>query len=477
VAEANVEYKGLKITNGNWAQQDANGWWDAAAACIQKVIRKSGIDGKEVKAIGVSGQGPCFLLVDKDGTPVYDSIIWMDRRTEPECAELTEKISPTRFYEITGNQPDALYLPSKFVWMAKKQPEAYAKAAQLVTSNGYVNYKLTGVHSYDRTQASMSLLYDVHRDCWSEEILDALQVSPSIMPPLYNPTDVIGYVQQEVAQQLGLAEGVPVIAGTIDVLAGSVEAGVISGGEAFEATGTSSSFIVMFDQTITTPYLVTAVGLKPGNCGMSGPMSTTGASYQWCRNVLHGGENESGTAYLEMDDEIARTAADPTDIVFLPYMAGERSPIWNGDARGVFFGLSLNTKLGHIYRSVMEGASFALRDNIETAKKAGVALTKVRSVGGCCNSDMWLKIKASIINMPIEIPKVSYGAPAGVALLTMPVTGEYETVQSAIDACVQVGKTVYPVAEWVDHYDKMFKVYKSVYEHTVADFSALAALK
>lgn len=476
IAESSIEYKGLKFFNGNWVQQDADGWWNAATGCIKEVLKKSGVRGEEIKAIGISGQSPSFLLLDTEGNPVYDCIIWMDRRTEAECVEVAEKISPARLYEITGNQLDALFLPSKFIWMKKNEPEAYERAAHLMTSNGYINYKLTGKYSYDRTNASMTLLYDIHNDCWSKEILDALDISETILPPLHDGTEVMGYVNKEAAEALGLAEGIPVIAGTVDAMAGSVEAGIISGGRAFEATGTSSCFSVLFDETITTPYLASAVGLHAGNGGMSGPMSTTGASYQWCRNVLHGGENETGTAYIEMEKQIKEEAPNPTNLIFLPYMAGERSPIWNSDARGVFFGLHLGTKMGQMFRAVMEGTSFALRDNIETAKEAGVKLTSIRSVGGCCNSEVWLKIKASIINMPIEIPKVSYGAPAGVALMTMPVTGEYASVQEAIDDCVEVGKTVYPVPEWVEHYDKMFKIYKSLYEHIKEDFTSLAMI-
>ena len=360
--------------------------------------------------------------------------------------------------------------------MRKNQPEEYKRAAKLMTSNGYINYKLTGKYSYDRTNASMTLLYDIHNDCWSKEILDALGISEEILPPLYDGTEVMGYVNKEAAEILGLAEGIPVIAGTVDAMAGSVEAGIISGGRAFEATGTSSNFSVLFDETITTTYLASAVGLHAGNGGMSGPMSTTGASYQWCRDVLYGGENKSSTAYIEMEKQILEEAPNPTKLIFLPYMAGERSPIWDSDARGVFFGLHLGTKKGQMYRAVMEGTSFALRDNIETARRAGVDVTSIRSVGGCCNSEVWLKIKASIINMPIEIPKVSYGAPAGVALMTTPAINEYASVQDALDSCVEVGKTIYPVAEWVEHYDKMFKIYKSLYEHTKQDFKELASI-
>lgn len=475
VAEASVEYS-PKFSNGNWVQQSADDWWSAALSCIQSVLKQNRIDPKEIHAIGISGQTPTFLLLDESGVPVYDSIIWMDRRSEAECGEIAEKISPQKIFEITGNQLDAYYLPSKFVWFKKHYPELYAKAKHIITSNGYINYKLTGKLSFDRTCASTSLLFDIHNNCWSQEILQVLDIQQDLFPPLFDSTDIIGHVSSKAALITGLAEGTPVIAGTADAFAASVEAGVTTGGKAFEATGTSSVFSVAFDSVFTTPYLSAAIGMQASIGALFGPMSTSGASYKWCRDVLFGGENSEGTAYHEMNKMICDEASEPTNIIFLPYMAGERSPIWNSEARGVFFGISLGTKQAHLMRAVMEGTSFALRDNIETAKKAGVTISSIRSVGGCCNSETWLKIKASIINLPIEIPKVRFGAPAGLALMTMPITGEYATVQDAVDACIEVEKTVFPVDEWVGHYDKMFRSFKNIYEHTINDFTDLSKL-
>lgn len=475
VAQSSHEYRGLKFENENWAQQDALGWWEGTCKCIKEVLQESGVSGSEIRAIGVSGQGPTFLLLDKDGEPVWDSIIWMDRRSEGECKEIAEIISNEDIFAITGNNIDASFLASKFLWMKKNQPEEYSRATKLLSTNGYINYKLTGEFSCDRTNAAVSLLYDIHNRCWSKEILNKLDIDENLMAPLFNPEDIVGHVKKDIADQLGLAEGIPVVAGTVDAMAGCVEAGVISGGKVFEATGTSSVFAAAFDEVVTHPCLMSAVGLNETNGLMIGAMSTSGASYQWCRNVISNSERNED-AYIEMEKIIEDQAKDPTKIIFLPYMAGERSPIWNSDSRGVFFGLSLGTKRAQLYRAVMEGTSFALRDNIEIAKASGVKIDSIHSVGGCCNSEMWLKIKASIINMPIKMPTVNFGAPGGAAMLTMKAIGEYSSIAEAVEDCVKVDKVVYPVEEWVEHYDKMFKIYKSLYNHTTEDFTALANL-
>lgn len=473
VEEAKVEYK-IKHTNGNWVQQDADEWWSATAKCIKEVVTKSGIDASKIKAIAISGQSPSFLALDESCKPLYDCIIWMDRRSEAECAEVNKKISSEKIFSITGNQNDALFLPSKFIWFEKNCPDLYKKIRHITSSNGYINYKLTGNLSYDKTNASMTLLYDIHNDCWSKEIVDALGIDETILPKLYNSADIMGYTTKEVAKELGIVEGIPVIAGTVDTMAGSVEAGIISKGDAFEAMGTSSCLTVGAQGN--SPYLATAVGLTPDVKFMVAPMSAAGASYKWCRDSLRGGENETGTEYYEMEKDIVSIAPEPTNIIFLPYMAGERAPIWDSNARGVFFGMSLSTKQAHLLRAVMEGASFALRHNADVIKSTGANVDKIRAVGGGCASDMWLKIKASVLNVPVEIPSVSFGAPAGNALMTMVITGEYDTIQDAIDDCVKVQKVVQPVPEWVVHYNKMYETYKELYINTKENFVQLSKL-
>ena len=212
------------------------------------------------------------------------------------------------------------------------------------------------------------MLYDIHTGDWSEEILAAVEETRDILPPLYDCADVIGHVTAEAADVCGLAEGIPVVAGTVDSTAGAIESGIVRAGQAFEATGTSSVFAVTFDKVVVSPYLSASVGLHKECGSLFGAMSACGASYKWCRDVLFGGENEQKNAYDRMNEIVEKDAPDPTKIIFLPYMSGERSPIWNSDARGVFFGIDLGTKQGQLLRAVMEGTSFSLRDNIEAAR-------------------------------------------------------------------------------------------------------------
>lgn len=475
VAEFSKEYS-FSIQNGNWIQQKPDDWWNIVVEAIQSILKQSEINSSEIKGIGVSCQTPTLLALDKDGALIHDAIIWMDRRADAECGELTEQISSERIFEITGNHWDTYYLAPEIYWFKKNYPEKMKKIHKILQCNGYINYKLTGNYSVDRANASVTLLYDINKADWSDEILRALGIGRDILPPILNGDEIMGFVSAKAAQETGLTEGIPVIAGTVDAIAGAMEAGVISGGSAFEATGTSSVFLVALNQISATPYLSTAVGITAERGVMFGAMSTIGASYKWFRDTLMVGKIDRDNAYEKMDALIEEKAPDPTKLIFLPYMAGERSPIWNSDARGVFFGLDLATNDGQMMRAIMEGTSFALRDNMEAAKKAGVDINKLRSVGGCCKSDIWLKIKASIINMPIEIPKATFGAPAGLALMMAPATGEYSTIEEAAKSSIQIEKIIYPVAQWVEYYNKMYNIFKSLYHHTIDDFSAISQL-
>lgn len=475
VAESSKEYP-MYIQHGTWAHQSPDDWWNGVVDTIRSVLMQSGIDPKEVKGIGVSCQSPTMLPIDRDGNALHDAIIWMDRRADAECSELMQRLGAKRIFEITGNKMDSFNLAPKLLWFQRHHPELMQKTHMLLQANGYINYMLTNTFSIDRSNASVTLLYDIAKADWSDEILEVVGIIREILPPIYDGCDIIGSVCQRAAMETRLAVGTPVIAGTVDALAGAMEAGVISGGMAFEATGTSSVFLVMFDSIYTTPHFSMAVGLGTDKGTLYGAMNTTGASYKWFRDTFMGGENDDNTKYAQMDAITESKAPTPTKIVFLPYMAGERSPIWDSDARGAFFGLELATNQGQLMRAIMEGTSFALRDNIEAVAKAGVKIGKLRSVGGCCKSDFWLQIKASILNMPIEIPKATHGSPGGLALMLAVVTGEFHTVEEAASACVEVERVVEPVGSWVEHYNKMYLVYKNLYEHTKKDFAALSRL-
>lgn len=465
------------VTGGIYIEQSPIDWWEKTVKVIQDVLRQSQIDASQITAIGVSGQSPTLLPLDKDGKPLTDAIIWLDRRADKEAAELRETIGEEKLHKIAGKRLDAYHISAKILWLKKNRPEVFSKMKMLLQSCAWINYKLTGNYSCNRSDASLTYLYDISKDCWSREIIGVLGIDESILPPIFGGDELIGYVNKNAAAETGLSENTPVIAGYVDAMAASLEAGLLPQGTAFESTGTASMLRVGFDQIKYSPYLSSGIGLRKNTGSLFGEMSGTGVSMKWMRDMLAGGNlGTEKLSYADMDRLVIQNAPSPTSLIYLPYPAGDRSPIWNSNARAVFYGIDLATTAADLIRAVMEGTSFALRDNIETLKKTGIEINRIRSVGGVCASDIWLKIKASVINRPIEIPSVNFGAPAGIAMLTSTVTKEFSSVEDAMQQCVEIKKVVMPEQKWTGHYDEMFRIFKNIYEHTIGDFIDLSKL-
>jgi len=473
VVQAVQEYK-TEFPHPSWAQQNADDWWVAVVDTIRRVLAESGIDSAEVAAVAISCQAPTMLPVDKAGKPLRDALIWMDRRSDAQCGRLAEKLGPQRIFDISGNRMDPFYVLGKLLWFKENQPELYAKTFKVLSPNSYINLKLTGEYSLDPVHASLTQAYDVRSNRWSDEILTAAGISSDLFPPVTEGHAPIGKVTASAAAATGLKAGTPVLTGTVDGAAAALEAGVVGSGTAVEMTGTSSVLLMSSDRPMPSMNLTYMYSAAPGRHLLLGAMSSTGAALKWFRDTLYA--EKSPDAYVLMDREIAKNANRPTNIVFLPYLAGERAPIWDSDARGTFVGLTLSTDRAQVMRSIMEGSAFALRDNVEEAARAGNSLDRIRTVGGQANSDVWLRIKASVLDREIDVVDASLGAPGGLAYLLGAYTGEFSSIEDAAVSCLRIERSVGPVREWVGLYSELFGLYKSIYAHLKSDFAALAKI-
>jgi xylulokinase len=477
VAEAAYEYP-TAFPAPSWAEQDPEHWWEGTIATIRSVLSQSGIDASGIRAVAVSCQSPCALLVDRDGNPLHDALIWMDRRSTDELEFLDRTIGSQRVFEISGNRLDTYFMLSELLWFRRHHPELMEKTYKILQANGYVNLKLTGEFTIDSSNLSLTQINDLKGNCWSRELAEAIDVDPSVLPQVYDCGEVIGYVTRKAAELTGLKAGTPVLAGAVDASVAALEAGVQQN-IALEMTGTSSVMLIGLSEPLTTIRLSHLTGVNDHIHYLYGAMSSTGGSLKWFRDTLYGGETRERNAYARMDAEVEEKAPEPAHLLFLPYMAGERAPIWNPDARGVFFGLSMGTSRAQMIRAIMEGAAFALLDNLEEAEKTGLRPQQVYVLGGCSNSDIWLRIKASVINREIIVPCNTLGAPGGLACLMAAFTGEYDTPEQAAAAGFKVAKRFEPVDAWADRYRELYREFKQLYgsvEHNFKSFSALAAI-
>ena len=474
-AEASREYT-TSHPKPSWAEQDPEAWWQGTVECIQKLLKTSQADPEDIRVISVSSQAPAVLPVDRSGRALRPALIWMDRRSTEEHEILKEKLGERHVFDLTGNRLDTYFTLTELMWCIRHEPEIMARCHKVLQVNGYVNMKLTGVFSIDISHATLTQYFDVHKECWSDELLNAAGADRAWMPEVYQCMDVLGSVTKETAALTGLSEKTVVLAGAVDATAAALEIGINRGGKVAEVTGTSSLVLVGFDELVTTYDLCYLRGRKPGSTVLYGPVNTAGGSLKWFRNQLFDRDARDDAAFDRINREIEEGTDGPSRLIFLPYLTGERAPIWDPDARGCFIGLHMNTSRAQIMRSIMEGTSFALQDNLDTAHKAGFAYQDIISCGGCTKSDIWLKIKASVIDRPIHVPEVNLGAQGGLSYINAAWMGEYSSPEEASESCFRIRKTVEPVREWVESYRELYEIYRQSYQSLKMRFRELAAL-
>jgi xylulokinase len=477
IAEHSVEYPICLIKSG-WVEQDPQEWWEATVKTILRVLEDSRVDKKDIAGIGVSSQAPTLIPIDRDGNVLRNGLIWMDRRSQPETDFLETMIGSEKVKSITGNRIDPYYLSSKLLWYMNHEPELYKKTYKILQINGYINYMLTGAITTDISHASLMGVFDVRQNRWSTELADLIGYDPDLLPRVYENAHVIGTVSGKAARLTGLSTTTAVVCGTVDGAAATLEAGAVEIGDAVEMTGTSTVLNICTDHWRDPGLLFEMYhGLKDVLmiCGAS---STTGASLKWFKENLHQEEvNEKINPFELLSRQAGNAKAGSGKLIFLHYMAGERSPIWDSYARGAFFGLHLNTKKEEMIRAILEGSAYGLRHNIDEAKNIGVSIRELRCVGGGSKSDIWLKIKASVLNMPVVVPDISTGAPFGGAIIAGAGVGIYKSPGQFAKEAAKIKKIVEPNAEWHKVYNELYEVYISLYKNVKTDFYRLADIQ
>ncbi|MDO4549280.1 MAG: FGGY family carbohydrate kinase, partial [Clostridia bacterium] len=431
-------------TGYNCFEHDPLDWYKHFKIAMTDAVARSGMTTRDVKCVAMSAQAPTFLPVDGEGNPLHNALIWMDRRADRQCERMRELVGNDMVYSLTGNIIDPYYVMPKILWFKDNYPDLYAKTKAFLQVNGYVNYRLTGIMSIDDVHACLTLGYDARKNCWAREILDPLDVDPALFPEVYRVGDVIGGVSEKASGETGLPVGTPVLAGCPDAAAASVEAGVAPDGASAEMSGTSSVLMTVSDKVLTSEKLTYMRAAHGGWHTLLGCMSSTGASLKWFRDTLYPSP-DSPDAYDRMNDEIAKTCPEPTKLLFLPYMAGERSPLWDSGAKGAIYGLTLGTSRSEIIRAIFEGSALALYDNYLAIVEAGGDIGVLRAVGGAANSPMWLKIKASVLDRPIEVPKTNLGAPGGMIAIIAHYLGLSPSIEKAAEGLLDIDRVIEPV--------------------------------
>ncbi len=482
VAEASRPSKFLS-PGPDMQEQDANEWWDNTVEIFQALTLKAGWNiVKRIRGICISSHTVTMLPVDKDGIPLRNAMTYQDNRSAAELHYIVDSIGYQRFVEIVGGQPAVAFLPNKLLWFKKNEPDLFAKTACFLQASSYINFKLTGKMTTDIDQASRTQCLDISTMEWSKEIGDVIGIDlDAVLPKPQLVNDIIGFVTEEAANATGLIAGIPVVAGCSDAMASMHATGMSRLGEAGESSGTTSLVFVGSDVKSAPDIPVVT---KP--CAIDGmpwvfdaPIQTSGAALKWFIETMAAEEREYAEAhnlniYTYLNELALQSEPGAGGLFFFPYLLGERAPIWNEYARGMFIGMGMNMKRSDLIRSVFEGTAYALRHVMETVKEAGAKANVLRICGGGAKSRTWSQIKASMLKMPVYLLDEKSGdVPVGDALIVGHKVGVFPDLTKAAENIVKVNEIIQPVDKWVEVYDKLYPYYVDMYESLDRDLKSL----
>ena len=446
----------LSFPKPGWSEQDPRDWWKAVQHGILELTENFNKD--QVRGIGCGGQMHGLVALDEDDRVIRPAILWNDGRTAEETEWLNTVIGKEKLSELTANIAFAGFTAPKLLWMKKHEPENFARIKKIMLPKDYINYRLTGVHSCDYSDASGMLLLDVAHRCWSKEMLEICGISEEQMPKLFESYEVTGTLRGFVSGSLGLPRDCRVVAGAGDNAAAAVGTGVVGEGGCNISLGTSGTIFISSKKFGVDPNnALHAFAHADGGWHLMGCMLSAASCNKWiCKDILHTGDYAAEQAAVKEED-LGRNR-----VFFLPYLMGERSPINDIDARGTFVGMSMDTGRSDMVQAVLEGVAFAIRDSFEIAKSLGIPIVSSRLCGGGAKSPLWRKILADILNIRLEIPQTEEGG-YGAAMLAMVGCGEYKSVEECAGVLTSVSETIEPDPAAAARYETQYLKFKKIY--------------
>ncbi|HAF62044.1 MAG TPA: xylulokinase [Anaerolineaceae bacterium] len=452
-----------------FAEQDPQVWWEGFINVCRSMKKQFPAEMDQVAGIGLCGQMHTQVYLDAQDRIIRPAITWMDQRS----SQIADRIKKDDFacdllMRETGNFATTTYTALHMKWVQENQPEIWSRTAHVLVAKDYLKYKLTGRMVTDYAEASGTLLFNVQKEVWSSDVFDYFAIPKDYFPEVMPSDSMIGTVSKEASQLTGLKVGIPVVNGSSDNSASALGAGMTEAGQVTLILGTAGVISVCSDQPLVDPKDRTMCWhyCLPNKWITLGIMQTAGESLEWFKNTF----DPSDQLLLADDDifkkynEIAETIPEGCEgLTFLPYLNGERTPYWDADARGVFFGINLKSSKAHFIRAVMEGVSFAFRNNIETVESLGIKINEVRAVGGGLKSKLWLEILGKVLQKPIATVSVADTANLGNILLCGRALGLYSSYKDTVDKIVTTDQHVF-FPGGSEQYGKQYHLFLDLYE-------------
>lgn len=472
--DGKVIYSGSKNINmialhRNWAEQDPGSWWEAVCEMLREMFRKHFISPDSIAGIGIDGQSWNTVQIGRDGELLGNSMIWMDRRATQQAECLVRMVKEDGLEAVNKNPVDAGYLVPKILWIRENKPEDYRATCKFLQSNSYIAYKLTDQLTQDQSQAYGYHFYNIRDGVLEDALCEKMGIDRAKIPDLCESSDIVGAVTRRAAEETGFREGTPVVAGGLDVAAATLGAGVLETGKIVEQSGQAGAINVPVDEPECGDKLLVAKNIVSGNWIMHGAM-VGGGSLRWFREQLGdleiGISRSNGVSEYKLFEQEASTVPLGSDgVLFLPYLAGERSPIWDENAKGVFFGLTYAKTRAHMIRAIMEGTVFSIYQNIRAIEELGIRSEDMVSIGGSTKSYLWTQIKADVTGKTVRIPaSAEIAPPLGAAMLAGIGTGLYENAQNAVKSAVGMKYSQQPDEKRHREYEIYYQAFLDIYQ-------------
>ena len=471
-ASASAAYPTYYGKNGE-AEQEAADWWKAVCLNTETIVREHPGCERRIAAIGIDSQGSVMLPLSVSGEPLSRAMLWMDRRSGAQCAWIDRHITQKVLSEINGNHNDPGNVAPKILWYKENRPELYEKTDIIHNATGYIVYKMTGKHSCNRTEAGLTQLYDGARDDWSEELISAHELKSSLFPGLYDSCEIVGRLSLEAAQSMGIFSGIPVVAGAMDATASTVGCGAIENGQAVITGGTVTGIALCSNRFVRQSVAHVYRHVVPNTWLYCSSVDFGGGSLRWLKEKILSEEKEC--TYAEINESAKRVSPGSEELLFMPYMVGQRCPEWDSSMAGVWFGLKPYHGTGHLIRSVMEGTAFGVRKIAELMEEAGLSPERLSITGGCANSEVWLSIFADVLKRKVFRLEQREAAVAGAMMVAGVGVGALADFREAVSAVQAV--EIESRSDNFEVYDELYAVFQKLYPALKEPFRHLASVR
>ncbi|MCK5151064.1 MAG: xylulokinase [Candidatus Thorarchaeota archaeon] len=454
----------------SWVEQDAGLWWETACQTLTTSISSDNISPDRIAAISITNQRETVVPVDKDGLPLRPAIIWQDRRTTEQCEWIRKKISLKKIYQTTGLTIDPYFTAPKIMWIQQNEPDTFKNTDKFLLVHDFILHRLTGEYTTDFSNASRTMLFDIEKAEWSEEILSAMGIPKEKLPKPVESGTLVGEVTERAAKETGLNTGTPVVAGGGDQQCAALGVGVVREGAIKATTGTGTFILAYSSKRKFEPNarLLCSRHVVPDAFVVEASMFTTGSALRWFRDHIATEERhvagDRGIDPYEVITEAAESIpAGSEGVIHLPHFVGAGAPHWNPHARGLFGGLSLGHTRRHMMRSVLEGVSYDIRSNLDIMKKLGLPAGELRVTGGAARSDVWMQIQADVLGIPMIRTQLEEATALGAAILACKGVGIFKSMTEAADEMVSQKDVLLPSPENRSVYDTGYKKYGEFY--------------